>query len=128
MEVTVRLFAMLRERAGASQVTLELPEGARVSDALAELSDIAEGLPLVMAVNREYAKEDHPLDAGDELALIPPVSGGEAAVQYVHVVLREGTSADQQLAVFKQTGDLKDVVRYLIAETKAGVARRGAAR
>jgi molybdopterin converting factor small subunit len=35
MEVTVRLFAMLRERAGASEVTLELPEGARVSDALA---------------------------------------------------------------------------------------------
>ena len=85
MEVTVRLFAMLRERAGASEVTLELPEGARVSDALAELSDIAEGLPLVMAVNREYAAEDQVLDAGDELALVPPVSGGEAAVQHVRV-------------------------------------------
>jgi molybdopterin synthase catalytic subunit len=85
MEVTVRLFAMLRERAGASEVTLELPDGARVSDALAELRDIAEGLPLVMAVNREYAAEDHVLDPGDELALVPPVSGGEAAVQYVRV-------------------------------------------
>ena len=85
MEVTVRLFAMLRERAGASEVTLELPDGARVRDALAELGPIAEGLPLVMAVNREYAKEDQPLDAGDELALIPPVSGGEAAVQHVRV-------------------------------------------
>jgi molybdopterin converting factor subunit 1 len=78
MEVTVRLFAMLRERAGAREVTLELPDGARVSDALAELGSIAEGLPLVMAVNREYAKEDQVLDSGDELALIPPVSGGEA--------------------------------------------------
>jgi MoaE-MoaD fusion protein len=85
MEVTVRLFAMLRERAGAREVTLELPEGARVSDALAELGSIAEGLPLVMAVNREYAPEDHVLDEGDELALIPPVSGGEAAVQHVRV-------------------------------------------
>src|SRR2546423_15662396 len=85
MEVTVRLFAMLRERAGASEVTLELPDGARVSDALAELRDIAEGLPLVMAVNREYAAEDQVLDAGDELALVPPVSGGEAAVQHVRV-------------------------------------------
>ncbi len=85
MEVRVRLFAMLRERAGASEVTLELPEGARVSDALAELGSIAEGLPLVMAVNREYAREDQPLGAGDELALIPPVSGGEAAVQHVRV-------------------------------------------
>src|SRR5919201_3916099 len=85
MEVTVRLFAMLRERAGAREVTLQLPDGARVGDALAELGSIAEGLPLVMAVNREYADEDQVLGAGDELALIPPVSGGEAAVQHVRV-------------------------------------------
>jgi molybdopterin synthase catalytic subunit len=85
MEVTVRLFAMLRERAGASEVTVELPDGARVGDALAALGDLAEGMPLVMAVNREYAREDAPLDPGDELALIPPVSGGEAAVAHVRV-------------------------------------------
>jgi MoaE-MoaD fusion protein len=85
MEVTVRLFAMLRERAGAREVTLELPDGARVSDALAQLGSIAEGLPLVMAVNREYADGDQVLDAGDELALIPPVSGGEAALQHVRI-------------------------------------------
>jgi MoaE-MoaD fusion protein len=85
MEVTVRLFAMLRERAGAREVTLTLPDGARVSDALAELGTIAEGLPLVMAVNREYADEHQVLDPGDELALIPPVSGGEAALQHVRV-------------------------------------------
>jgi MoaE-MoaD fusion protein len=76
VEVTVRLFAMLRERAGTGSVTLELPEGARVRDALDSLSELAEGIPLVMAVNREYASEDHVLGAGDELALIPPVSGG----------------------------------------------------
>ena len=77
MEITVRLFAMLRERAGTSQVTLDLPEGARVSDALDSLAGLAEGLPLVMAVNREYADADQLLAADDELALIPPVSGGE---------------------------------------------------
>ena len=76
MEVTVRLFAALRERAGAPAVTLELPEGARVRDALDSLAGLAEGVPLVMAVNREYASEEQVLDAGDELALIPPVSGG----------------------------------------------------
>jgi molybdopterin synthase catalytic subunit len=77
MEVTVRLFAMLRERAGAREVTLSLPDGARVSDALAALGDVAPPeLPLVMAVNREYARDDRVLDPGDELALIPPVSGG----------------------------------------------------
>jgi molybdopterin synthase catalytic subunit len=76
VEVTVRLFAMLRERAGSGAVTLELPEGARVRDALDSLAGLAEGIPLVMAVNREYANEEQVLDAGDELALIPPVSGG----------------------------------------------------
>jgi molybdopterin synthase catalytic subunit len=77
MQVEVRLFAMLRERAGTPSVTLDLPDGARVRDALEELSGLAEDLPLVMAVNREYASGDQELDAGDELALIPPVSGGE---------------------------------------------------
>ena len=76
MQVTVRLFAMLREARGPAGSNSELPEGARVGDALAELGPLAEGLPLVMAVNREYAPEDQELAPGDELALIPPVSGG----------------------------------------------------
>jgi molybdopterin synthase catalytic subunit len=79
MEITVRLFAVLRERAGAEQLTLELPEGARVKDALGQLEQLADGMPLVMAVNREYAAEERVLDPGDELALIPPVSGGATA-------------------------------------------------
>jgi MoaE-MoaD fusion protein len=86
MEVTVRLFAMLRERAGKPELLLNLPDGARVGDALAELHALAEGVPLVMAVNREYADEERVLDPGDELALIPPVSGGErAAAPWVRV-------------------------------------------
>jgi MoaE-MoaD fusion protein len=90
MEVTVRLFAMLRERAGAREVTLELPDGARISDALAALRDVAPPeLPLVMAVNREYARDDRVLDPGDELALIPPVSGGEATLVWARVTADE---------------------------------------
>ena len=85
MEVTIRLFAMLRERAGASEVTVDLPEGARVRDALAALGELAPDMPLVMAVNREYAPADHVLAAGDELALIPPVSGGETAAAHARV-------------------------------------------
>jgi molybdopterin synthase catalytic subunit len=86
MEVTVRLFAMLRERAGRAELVLDLPEGARVADAIEELHGLAEGLPLVMAVNREYANLDRALDPGDELALIPPVSGGEtSAAPWVRV-------------------------------------------
>jgi molybdopterin converting factor subunit 1 len=85
VEVTVRLFAMLRERAGSPEVTLELPEGARVRDAIDSLQGLAEGIPLVMAVNREYADAEQVLDAGDELALIPPVSGGAVAAPWARV-------------------------------------------
>lgn len=76
MRISVRLFAQLRERAGARELELELPEGAVVADALVALEDLAAGLPVVLAVNREYAPQDRELCAGDELALIPPVSGG----------------------------------------------------
>jgi MoaE-MoaD fusion protein len=89
MQVRVRLFAQLRERAGSSSVDVELPEGASVGDAIAALGDVAAGLPVVMAVNREYADEGAVLSAGDELALIPPVSGGAP----VHAAVRE-TSLD----------------------------------
>jgi carboxylate-amine ligase len=50
------------------------------------------------------------------------------AVQYVHTVLREGTSADRQLAVYRETGDLKAVVQYVVDETRSSVDRRGAVR
>lgn len=85
MKVHIRLFAGLRERAGASEVALELPEGARVADALAQLQHLTGGLPVVMAVNQEYADEQLPLATGDELALIPPVSGGSVRAAHVRV-------------------------------------------
>lgn len=76
MRVRVRLFAILRERAGADELELELRDGARVRDVLEHIGELADGVPLVMAVNREYADAEVQLRAGDELALIPPVSGG----------------------------------------------------
>jgi molybdopterin synthase catalytic subunit len=99
MVVRVRLFAGLRERAGRREVELELPDGARVGDALAQLRDVARGVPVVMAVNRSYASEDDPLAEGDELALIPPVSGGASAATEHHVaVRREPLSLDELAA------------------------------
>jgi molybdopterin synthase catalytic subunit len=76
MVVSVRLFAGLRERAGIRERTLELPEEATVGDvwALLDLGDEPEGL--LYARNREYAERDQRLETGDEVALIPPVSGG----------------------------------------------------
>ncbi|HWF35828.1 MAG TPA: molybdenum cofactor biosynthesis protein MoaE [Solirubrobacteraceae bacterium] len=79
MKVRIRLFAGLRERAGSDQVELELPEESRVRDALDQLRSVTSDVPVVMAINQEYANEDAILRAGDELALIPPVSGGSGA-------------------------------------------------
>jgi molybdopterin synthase catalytic subunit len=76
VKVRIRLFAGLRERAGSDQVELDLPERARVRDALDQLTAITSDVPVVMAINQEYADEEAVLQAGDELALIPPVSGG----------------------------------------------------
>jgi molybdopterin synthase catalytic subunit/molybdopterin converting factor small subunit len=74
MRVSVKLFAGLRERAGWSERELDGPD--RVADVwpALDLGDEPEGL--LYAVNKEYADRDHPLADGDEVALIPPVSGG----------------------------------------------------
>jgi molybdopterin synthase catalytic subunit len=85
VEVTVRLFAVLRERAGTSEVRLDLPDGAKVRDALSALDDVAAGVPVVMAVNREYADPEMVLAADDELALVPPLSGGETILVHVRI-------------------------------------------
>jgi|SRR5579884_1983857 len=85
MKVHVRLFAGLRERAGAEQIELSLADGAVVGDALAALGDVLDGVPVVLAVNQQYAAPDAPLAPGDELALIPPVSGGSVGALHVRV-------------------------------------------
>jgi molybdopterin synthase catalytic subunit/molybdopterin converting factor small subunit len=74
MRVHVKLFAGLRERAGWSERELEGVD--RVTDVWSalDLGDEPEGL--LYAVNKEYADRDRPLTEGDEVALIPPVSGG----------------------------------------------------
>lgn len=81
MTVTVRFFALVRERAGAAELSLRLEPGATVT---AAAEAIAQAIPTVrdllpraaFAVNRSYAAGDTILNHGDELAVIPPVSGG----------------------------------------------------
>jgi molybdopterin synthase catalytic subunit len=89
VNVSVRLFAGLRERAGSERVDVELPDGARVADLLEALAATPVGAlrpgQCVVAINREYARADEPIGAGDEVALIPPVSGGEGPVRAVRV-------------------------------------------
>ena len=77
MRITVKLFAGLRERAGKSERDVELDSGARVADVWQPLGLGEEPEGLLYAVNKEYATPDRRLSEGDEVALIPPVSGGE---------------------------------------------------
>jgi MoaE-MoaD fusion protein len=76
VKVSVRLFAGLRERAGESERELELADGARTGDVWPALALGEEPAGLLYAVNRQYADRDRGLADGDEVALIPPVSGG----------------------------------------------------
>ncbi|HKK28217.1 MAG TPA: MoaD/ThiS family protein [Gemmatimonadota bacterium] len=76
--VRVRFFAVLRERAGCGERSFELPAGSTVGDLLELLGREIPELPsgVAAAVDRTYAPRDRELRDGQELALIPPVSGG----------------------------------------------------
>ena len=81
LSVRLRLFAVYRERVGQEFIETSLNPGSTVADALAFLGELHPGtLPLMptsmVAVIREYADRAHVLQENDEIALIPPVSGG----------------------------------------------------
>ena len=81
MTVRVLLFAVLRDAAGTGELTLELSAGATATSAaeslLARFASLKAYLPRVaFAVNQQYVPPHTELHDGDELALIPPVSGG----------------------------------------------------
>jgi MoaE-MoaD fusion protein len=73
----VKLFAALREQAGMRERELELAEGASVGDVWQALGLGEEPPGLVYAVNRSYVERTTALAEGDEVAVIPPVSGGD---------------------------------------------------
>ena len=76
VKVRVKLFAALREQAGTRERELELADGAGVGDVWGALGLGAEPRGLVYAVNRSYVERETRLRDGDEVAVIPPVSGG----------------------------------------------------
>lgn len=81
MKLAVKLFAAARELAGGSEIIVEVPAGATVAtlrSALCEAAPTLAGLAArsLVAVNEEYAQDATPLAEGDDVALIPPVSGG----------------------------------------------------
>ncbi|RMG75171.1 MAG: MoaD/ThiS family protein [Nitrospirae bacterium] len=74
MKVKVKLFATL-QRYGASEQTLELPEGSTVQDVIERLN-IPKDIPLLRILNAVHVKPEQPLKDGDTLALFPPIAGG----------------------------------------------------
>lgn len=81
MRVTVRLFARLREIAGTAELTRTVEPGATVGSLWRELAQEHAALAqyersISSAVNADYARMDRPLADGDEVAFLPPVSGG----------------------------------------------------
>jgi MoaE-MoaD fusion protein len=81
LKVSALLFARLREQAGGDRFALQLPGGSTVADAYAELRRLHPALEarrdsVRAALNQEFAGWDDPLAEGDEVAFIPPVSGG----------------------------------------------------
>ena len=76
MRVAVRLFAGLRELAGTRALELDLPTGAVAADVWPALDLGEEPAGLLVAINKSYAERGTVLADGDEVALIPPVSGG----------------------------------------------------
>jgi molybdopterin converting factor subunit 1 len=133
MQVVVRLFAGLRERAGTAERTVELPGGATVAAVWPTLG-LADDEPagLLYAVNKEYADREQPLADGDEVALIPPVSGGsfrlvEGAIDVDAVAQEVADERAGAVATFQGTVRSQSRGRPVIAleyEAYSGMAEK----
>jgi MoaE-MoaD fusion protein len=115
MRVRVLPFGILKDWLGASATTLELPEGASVGDLLDRVGELQNAAPalrgIAVSVNAEYATADHPLSEGDEVGLLPPVSGGadspasgQAPAEIV-ALTREVINTEKLVAAAKQGED-----------------------
>ena len=81
IEMTVRLYATLKDQVGQPRVKIDIPEEADVAILLKRLGEVYPALQsglgsAVVSVNRAFAEPDTPVNAGDEVAIFPPVSGG----------------------------------------------------
>ena len=120
MQVKLRFFAVVRERLGMDELDLELPEGSTIGDARARVDELAgEAAPLVQRsmamLNQEYASPDEVLHDGDELAFIPPVSGGDHFKVHADVLDAQAITAsvedDGAGAVVTFLGTVRDNAR-----------------
>jgi molybdopterin synthase catalytic subunit/molybdopterin converting factor small subunit len=117
--ITVKLFAMLKDKAGCAEVALD-ERPATVKELLAIVGERFPGLRDILAcgrilisVNQEFVKPDSPVRDGDEVALMPPFSGGQER-QGVVRIQQEPFSPDAEIARIKRTSDsIGGIVTFL---------------
>jgi molybdopterin converting factor subunit 1 len=114
MNIRVRLFAGMRERAGRSEIPVVLPDATDITGLKEQLAVDYPALTLdkqrfTVTVNRSFAKPDQILHDGDEVALIPPVSGGSAAASAKLFEIVEGPIS------------LDDVASRVLAPERGGI-------
>lgn len=114
MRVRILPFGVVKDWLGPEAITLELPEGALVADLLDDLTGrLGSRLPahgfrgMAVSVNAEYASAGDPLREGDEVGLLPPVSGGapETESEVITALTREPIDADRLVAAAKRGED-----------------------
>ena len=132
MTIRVRLFAALRERAGTGNVEVELPDGAVVGDVWTALALGDEPPGILFALNRGYADKGAALAPGDEVAVIPPVSGGDFRLSETPLSLEDAVAevrTDEAGAVATFVGTTRKRSRdrdvlYLEYEAYEGMAEQ----
>ena len=115
MQIRVLFFGILKDLVGRSSDTVELPAGARVDDLLSRyirhFTRIQEMLPsLALSVNQEYSRSDRLLNDGDEVALLPPVSGGRGELGAKVRIVRDPISTEMVVTELKAREDGAAVV------------------
>ena len=110
----MRLFAALRERAGSAGVDVELPDGSVVGDVWPALGLGDEPGGLLFAVNRTYAQRTTELNPGDEVAVIPPVSGGQD--------LPSGSEPQGRFRLSEEPLSLEDAVAQVRTDDAGAIA------
>ena len=114
MRVRILPFGVLKDWLGTEAITLELPDGALVADLLGDLTvRLGSRLPanalrgVAVSVNAEYARANDPLSEGDEVGLLPPVSGGlpDTDAEVFTALTREPIEAEKLVAEAKRGED-----------------------
>ncbi len=115
--ITIKLFATLKDRAGRDELKMDIPAGTagdvlrRISQEYPALSEMLAQGRVMISVNHEFVKQDAPVHDGDEVALMPPFSGGGGGRVRIQ---QEPFSIDDEIEVLKQaSSSIGGIVTFL---------------